>query len=143
MTNYARIISNVAVDVSADPENSFHPDLAAEFVEVSAKVRHGWIKTGSSWSAPEPAPTPDPVVIPPKVSPIEFRLLFTPAERVAINTAKTDDAVLTDFFSIVDDPRLTFVDLGLQSTQDAIAYLVAKELLTQERASEVLTGTFK
>ena len=32
MTNFARIIDSVAVDVSADPENSFHPDIAAQFV---------------------------------------------------------------------------------------------------------------
>lgn len=79
----------------------------------------------------------------PKVSPVQFKLLFTPLERVAMSEAKAVDAILQDFFSVVDDPRLTFVDLGLQSTKDAVAYLVSKDFLTQERGTEVLSGVLK
>lgn len=76
----------------------------------------------------------------PKVSPVEFKLLFTAPERVAIKTARATDPVIDDFYDIVEDPRLTFVDLGLQSTKDAIGYLQSKGLLTAERAAVILTG---
>lgn len=79
----------------------------------------------------------------PKISPVQFKLLFAPAERVAMGAAQATDPVLQDFFGIVNDPRLTFVDLGLQSTKDAVAYLVGKKLITQARADEVLAGIVK
>ena len=84
-------------------------------------------------------PTPEA----PKVSPVQFKLLFTPPERVAMSEAKATDAIMQDFFNVVDDPRLTYVDLSLQSTKDAINYLISKNLLTQERGAEVLSGVLK
>ncbi|MGO3562817.1 hypothetical protein [Pseudomonas helleri] len=60
MTNFARIINGVAVDVSVDPDNCFHPALANEFVEVPDQVTHGWTLNGGQWVAPAvSAPTPD------------------------------------------------------------------------------------
>ena len=78
-----------------------------------------------------------------KVSPVQFKLLFTPMERVAIKAERATDPVIDDFFDVVDDPRLTFVDLGLQSTKDAISYLVRKNMITKDRADEVLSGVLK
>jgi hypothetical protein len=75
---------------------------------------------------------------PPKVSPVQFKLLFTSPERIAIKAST--DPVVQDFFDIVNDPRLTHVDLGLQSTQDALSYLVSVNLLTTERRAEILLG---
>lgn len=141
MKNYARIIDTVAVDVSANPQESFHPDIAAQFEEVPANVQQGWVRdeTGG-WSAPAPTPSPEPVASSKTVSPVEFKLLFTSAERIAIKAARENDAVVDDFFDIVDDPRLTYVDLGLQSTKDALAYLASKNLITIERREEILAG---
>ena len=144
MTNYARIINDVAVDVSTDPENHFHPDIAAQFVDVPDSVVQGSTRDATGvWHdpvVPEPEPTP---VVYPQVSPVEFKLLFTSPERVAIKAAVPTDAVIEDFWSIVEDPRLTYVDLGLQSTQDSLAYLVGKGLLTDERKVEILKGVVK
>lgn len=78
-----------------------------------------------------------------KVSPVEFKLLFTPAERVAINARRTTDPVVDDFFTILDDPRLTHVNLGLPSTGQALAYLVSLGDLTANRPAEILTGVLK
>lgn len=79
-----------------------------------------------------------PAAIPPKVSPIEFKLLFTSGERIAIKSST--DPVVQDFYEITNDPRLTHVDLGIKSTQDAIAYLVHVGVLTQERADAIKSG---
>ena len=123
MTNFARIINDVAVDVSADPQNSFHPDIAAEFVAVPDNVRAGWIKgADGKWSAPAPTPEPVPAVTYPKVGPIAFQMLFTPAEMIAADELKATDKVLASFWKLIDDPRTDVVDLGLESVQNAIEY---------------------
>lgn len=143
---YAWIESGRIRDVvSCDPAALFHPDIAKCYdTEVPDEAANGdgwvdgqWVK--SERTAPavdlEPlAPTP------PKVSPVEFKLLFTPAERVAIKAARATDPVIDDFFEIVEDPRLSHVNLGLQSTQDALAYLETKGLITAERRIQILAG---
>lgn len=75
-----------------------------------------------------------------KVSPVEFTLLFTATERVAIKAARPADPVIDDFLDIVEDPRLTFVDLGLQSTKNALTYLAAQNLIAAERQAAILAG---
>jgi hypothetical protein len=60
MKNFARIINDVAVDVSSDPENSFHPSIAKDFVEVPDNVRHGWRLADGKWKAPPPVVVPPP-----------------------------------------------------------------------------------
>lgn len=142
MSNFARIINNVAIDVSPDPENHFHPDIAAEFVLVPDSVVPGSIRDNKgNWTPPAPVESQPVVVEAPRVSPIEFKLLFTAPERVSIKASA--DPVVQDFFALVDDPRLTHVDLGLQSTQDALSYLVVKNLITAERRLEVMAGVPK
>ena len=142
MSNFARIINNVAVDVSTNPQEQFHPDIAAEFEPVPDDVQAGWARNeAGEWEAP--APTPEPTPAPtesPKVSPVEFKLLFTPQERVAIKAVRASDPVIDDFFSIVEDPRLTHVNLGLQSTQDALGYLETKGVITDARRVQILAG---
>lgn len=141
MTNYARIIDNVAVDVCADPANSFHPDIAREFVAVPDEVQAGWIRKDGQWSAPAPAPQPEPVPVSPKVTPVEFKMLFTSAERIAIKEARATDPVIDDYFDIVEDPRLQVVDLGLHSVQEGIQYLQTIGIFTEDRVSQILAGT--
>ena len=142
MSNFARIINNVAVDVSTNPQEQFHPDIAAEFEPVPDDVQAGWARNeAGEWEAP--APTPEPTPAPtesPKVSPVEFKLLFTPQERVAIRAERGNDPMIDDFFGIIEDPRLTHVDLGLQSTQDALGYLETKGLITDARRVQILAG---
>lgn len=76
----------------------------------------------------------------PKVTPVQFKMLFTSAERIAIKAAKTTDPVLEDAFEILEDPRLTEVDLGIKSNQDLLLYMVSNGLITDARRMEILTG---
>jgi len=55
MTNYARIINGVAVDVSSNPNKVFHHIVANEFQIVPDEVQHGWICKDGKWHDPEPA----------------------------------------------------------------------------------------
>ena len=142
MTNFARVINDVAVDVSSTPAEQFHPSIAEQFEPVPDEVQAGWVRNeDGEWEAPAPSPEPEPTPSEAtKVSPVEFKLLFTSHERVAIKAARTTDPVIDDFFEIVEDTRLTHVNLGLQSTQDALAYLEAKGLITNSRRQEILAG---
>jgi hypothetical protein len=70
-----------------------------------------------------------------KISPIEFKMLFTSAERVAIYAST--DPVLIDWRSILDDPRLATIDMHSASVKGAIDYLVAVEIITEVRAAKI------
>lgn len=122
MKNYARIIDNVAVDVSRDPANSFHPDIAKDFVEVPTKVQPGWTVTDGTWAKPAGATAPDAASVPPTVGVIHFKMMFTVQERVKSKELRVTDPLLDDFWGLVEDPRTDVVDLSLPSVQDAIEY---------------------
>lgn len=139
MTNFARIINNVAVDVSSNPAEQFHPSIAVQFEPVPDEVQAGWIRTGDKWAAPDPVVT-EPQPEAPTVTPVEFMLLFTSSERIAIKAARETDAIVDDFFGIVDDPRLTEINLGSNGTKGVIEHLVAVSLITEARKSEILSG---
>ena len=140
MTNFARVINNTAVDVCTGPDNSFHPDIAREFEPVPDDVKHGWVRTDGQWAAPAPTPQPEPAPVYPKVTPVQFKLLFTSPERVAIKAARATDPVVDDLWGLVEDPRMTEVDFGLKSVRDSIEYLATAGLIEPERVADVISG---
>lgn len=79
-------------------------------------------------------------VNPRKISPVEFKLLFTATERVAIKSAREGDPIIEDIFDILDDPRLTHVDLDLPSTAQSIGYLAHKGLIAPDRIGPILSA---
>lgn len=125
-----------------DPFDRMPAEIAALFdtdVSSDAAPGDGWVD--GQLVKPEPVtlpPAPEPVVVPAKLSPVQFMLLLTSAERVAIKAARATDPVIDDWLDIIEDARLTEVDLGLASTQDALAYLVSINLLTNARKDAIL-----
>ena len=140
MTNFARVINNIAVDVSTKPELAFHPALAAEFVKVPDKVQVQWRLVGGTWSAPTDDVAMPVVAIITQVSRTVFMRLFTGPERVAIKNTRATDDLVEDFFSFVEDPDSGGVDLTLQSTLDALLHLQSLEIITDERRLQILAG---
>lgn len=135
--------TNTIRDIAqGDPASIYHPAIAALYsTDVPDEAQNGDSYIDGVWaarSAPEPVAAEPVAPTPPKVSPVEFKLLFTAQERVAIKTSS--DAIVQDFFELVNDPRLTHVNLALQSTQDALAYLTAIGILTGGRAAQIITG---
>lgn len=57
-----------------------------------------------------------------RVGPVEFKLLFTSAERLKFKELRATDPVLDDFFEIMEDSRLQHIDLSLRSTQNVVAH---------------------
>ncbi len=144
MTNFARIINAVAVDISSAPAEHFHPSIAADFVAVPDTVQPGWRLVDGAWIAPEPAEAAQPIEVGNLTpTPPEFLLLFTFAERVAIRATRSTDPAIDDLLMMVEDPRLTMVDLRLQSTRDAIGYLAAQGLIGAERVEQILAGVMQ
>ena len=78
----------------------------------------------------------DPV--PAKVPAIGFKLLFPKEIRVAINSARATDPLIEDFYALLDDPRTEFVDLALPAVQDMLAYLVSKDLITEDLKNAII-----
>jgi len=118
MTNFARIINNVAVDVSANPAECFHPTIAAEFVSVPDAVQHGWMRTDGKWAAPAVADASTPVLA--TITPLQFKLLWTADERLGTVTLRASDALVADFMSLIEDPQRESIDLNLPSVQAGI-----------------------
>lgn len=141
----AWIENNRIRDIAAgNPAGLFHPDIAALYdTDVPDTTVNGAELVGGEWVNPAPVvpppPAPEPAVAP-KVSPVEFMLLFTAAERVAIKAARATNPVIDDFLDIVDDTRLTHVDLGLTSTQEAVGYLALEGLIAEARIPVILSG---
>lgn len=74
-------------------------------------------------------------------TPPEFLLLLTLSERAAIRAATATDPVVADLLSMINDSRLTYVDLANVSVQEAVLYMTGKPaLLTKDRAERVLSG---
>ncbi|MYM32274.1 hypothetical protein GTP58_28480 [Duganella sp. CY15W] len=90
-------------------------------------------------------------VVPPAVTPIQFKLLWNSAERVGIAVVRKDNMAVDDFMNLVDHPKLTEVDMALQSVQDAIAYtlgcLAAGGFISpgdiEKRTAQILTGVLR
>jgi hypothetical protein len=152
MSNYARIINNIAVDLATDPAAQFHPTIAAEFEPVPAEVQRGWQRADNgTWSAPDPVDTAEPVPQRPQVGPTTFKMLWSSPERLKLKELRPADPVIDDFFDIIEDPRLEYVDLALQSTQNGIDYclqqLVAAGVIIETdlaaRREEILSGAMK
>ena len=122
-----------------NPSELYHPEVAKNFdTEIDEDVLVGAELVKGIWINPTIDEPTAPTVEYAKISPIEFKMLFTMSERLAINPLKQTDEIIKDWFEILDDARLTFVDLGLKSTQDALSYLVTLNILTEDRKLQIL-----
>lgn len=139
---FAKIIDNVAIDVSANPTESFHPDVAAEFVNVPDIVEYGWRLINGEWVAPEVVIVPEVAIEPKEVDPITFKLLFTSAERVAAKALRASDPAIDDFWTILDDPRTRSVDMRIPSVQAIIEHTLTACNVENvaERKAQILQG---
>ena len=158
MKKYARIIDGIVVELFNIPDefaitDCFVEEIANQCVECPETITVGsTLSSTGDWTivtdATQQAENSTQPVLqlqssdnPVRISPIEFKLLFTAPERVAIKTAAITDDLVEDFLSIIDDARLTNVDLSLKSTIDALTYLESIQLITSDRKAEILQNT--
>lgn len=74
----------------------------------------------------------------PKVSAIEYKMLFTSAERIAAKASV--DPVIVDLQELLNDPRTKEIDLSLASIHGALDYMTAIGILAEGRKAQILTG---
>lgn len=140
---YAWLESTTIRDIcSGNPAESYHPDIAILYdTQVPDEAQQG-DTFADGVLTPKPVPdyvAPEPVAPkPPKVSVIEYKMLFTSAERIA--TKASVDPVIVDLQELMNDPRTVNVDLSLQSISDALDYMTFIGLIAAGRKSEILTG---
>lgn len=127
--NAASIVENVALaDDALDP-------AWIDLTNLDPQPGPGWSYSEGSFAPPPapPAPPPLPRIIT-KVSMLTRRL--TTAEFVGILTAAKTDVAIEAWKYVFD--AASQIDLDAPNTKDGMALLVAKNLLTQERADEIL-----
>ena len=135
--------TNTIRDIAqGDPTAIYHPDIAALYdTDVPDEAQNGDSYVDGVWIA---KPVPEPVVqepvapVPPKVTVIEYKMLYTSAERIAVKASA--DPVIIDLQELMNDPRTVNVDLSLQSISDALDYMTAIGLIAAGRKAEILTG---
>ena len=122
-----------------EPSEIYHPDIAKFYdTEVPDDAENGDTFVEGVLTKPVIV-EPTPMIVEPKtltLSPIEFKLRFTAPERVAIY--QSTDLIVKDFISLLDDIRLQTVDLTLQSTIDAVDYLISLGLVEVSRKDIIL-----
>lgn len=94
-----------------------------------------WTYENGVFAPPVEPPAP---VLPNIITKVAFRFRMTDTEYVGIlSAAKTDVEVAAwvETFNMVSQ-----IDLDNQRTKDGVTNLVSKNLLTQERATEILTA---
>lgn len=125
-----------------NPAESYHPDIAKLYdTQVPDEAASGDTFVDGVLT-PKPVPVyvaPEPVPVkPPKVTVIEYKMLFTSAERIAAKASI--DSVIVDLRELMDDPRTVNVDLSLQSISDALDYMTAIGLIAAGRKAQILLG---
>lgn len=131
MTNYARNVNDVAVDVTTtDPTTIFYQTVAEEFIVVPEEVKDGWVFDGATWSAPPVPPAPIPVPpVHPTVSAVQFMMLFYPQEQAHIQNST--DPIVNVFWTRFSDPRVSEVNLSLDSMSQTLDYLSVTDVLPE------------
>lgn len=127
--NYAIIENGVVVNVAVSEEA-----LESNWIQ-SDVAQIGWTYDGTEFHAPQQPPEPE---LPKIITKVAFRFRITDAEYAAIlAAAKTDPdvQVWVETFNMVSQ-----IDLDNSRTKDGVATLVAKSLLTEARATEILTA---
>ena len=141
---YAWAENNTIRDIcQGNPQECYTPEVAAHYTtEVPDDIVSGATLVNGVWTNP-PAPPAPPAPVPQyskTMTPIEFRLLFVSAERIAIKTAAKTDAVVEDFWSIINDPELAQVNVADPQIIEALDYLVTLTILTPARETTILLG---
>lgn len=132
---YWAIILNDTVDCIAIADSPLETgELWVNVDDITPRPEVSWkYKDGVFTSPPPPPPKADSWVIT-KVSMISR---FTNAEYVGILTAKKTDVTVEAWYDAFQ--AANNVNLKDQNCIDGINFLVSKNLLTQERANEILT----
>lgn len=128
-----------------NPAESYHPDIAKLYdTQVPDEAAQG-DTFADGVLTPKPVPVyvaPEPVPVkPPTVKAIDYKMLFTSAERIAAKASI--DPVMVDLMELLGDPRTTHIDLSRPSIGEALDYMTLLGILAVGRKAEILTGVVR
>lgn len=127
------------------PAESYHPDIAKLYdTQVPDDAANGDTWDGTTLTKPvipEYVPPPSVPVKPPTVKAIDYKMLFTSAERIA--SKASTDPVMLDLMELMNDPRTTHIDLSRPSLGAALDYMTHIGILAPGRKAEILTGVVR
>jgi len=130
MMKYGIIESGVVTQVMTA---SYVPE--APWVSIPDDVQPGYLFDGTDFTAPTPAPEPTHRT---RLTRLEFRNLFTQAEKQALYTAAQSSVDVQIYLDDVNAAQ--YIETTDASTVNGLGALVAAGILTQARADEVLEG---
>ena len=128
--NYGVIDSGV---VTQTIKANYQPE--PPFVAIPDEVEAGWLFDGTNYTAPKPAPEPTHRT---RLTRLEFRNLFTQAEKQALYTAAQSSVDVQIYLDDVNAAQ--YIETTDQSTIDGLSSLVDAGILTQARADTILAG---
>jgi|GEM_PF-1326445 len=104
MTKHARIQDDglVLEICTADPATLFVEEIASQFVAVPETVEVGDVKKGNTFQKVEVALPPEPEARPKVVSQSAFYSALSSAERIALRSAQSTDALIDDFLMMLE-----------------------------------------
>lgn len=111
------------LDGTGHPANSTSTPPPADAKQPLQFVDGAWVKV-------TPAATNK------HVTQLAFFSRFTPTERMQVRALQLRDYVVADFMMLTTAAK--YIDLDMTDVQNGLAYLVSKQVLTVERAAEVL-----
>src|SRR5487761_1979388 len=122
MSNYAKVENTLVEEVVTQAaHDTFNSTVQALFTACPTNVTAGYTYANGTWTAPVAPPTP-PVVYR-QLTPMQFYLAFTPAERMAIK--KSTDVNVEEFWATYQLAAQTNtpIDPNLVSVQEGLTYL--------------------
>lgn len=132
MTNYARNVNDVAVDVTTtDPTTIYYPTVAAEFIVVPADVENGWVFDGSNWSAPV---IPEPIIEPIRISLEDIRKGLTFSEKTKWDNNSTFEIITA---------KIEFTQpLLVEDATEILNFLVESDSISQMSVDKILNKQY-
>jgi len=127
---YGLIDSGVVTQVMTA---SYVPE--APWVSIPDDVQPGYLFDGTDYTAPTPEPAPTHRT---RLTRLEFRNLFTQAEKQALYTAAQSSVDVQIYLDDVNAAQ--YIETTDASTVNGLGALVAAGILTQARADEILEG---
>jgi len=130
---YATIADGKVVAVSELSGEVDQSDMVA--IPEGVTVEIGYLFDGTDFTAPTPAPAPTHRT---RLTRLEFRNLFTQAEKQALYTAAQSSVDVQIYLDDVNAAQ--YIETTDASTVNGLGALVAAGILTQARADEILLG---
>lgn len=138
MTKWAQVNNNGSLyDITeVDPATIFHPDIAANFEVIPDNVDGSYTKDSEGNFVAGTEPTIPEVVIEVILSEGDFLAKLTRTERQGLASARTSNADLDDFLTLLE--KTGYVNVSNSDVQADINAFVTASVISQATADAII-----